>query len=88
MQLTCNCSYPLMKTLKKPVIDISECVLCDICSDMCPDVFIKNDAGYIEVVENIEDRLYDEQGNLINAVILDDIQDALQNCRGDCLSWE
>lgn len=77
-----------MNSVKKPVIDLSECVLCDICVDICPDVFIKNDSGYIEVVEGIENRLYDEQGNLINAALLDDIEDAMKNCIGDCISWD
>ncbi len=63
--------------MKLPVIDLSECVLCDICVDICPDVFIKNDAGYIEVVETEID--YSQE---------DDINDVIKNCRGDCIEWD
>ena len=35
------------------MIDLSECVECDACVELCH-VFRKNDAGYIEVVEQSE----------------------------------
>ena len=65
--------------MKKPVIDISECVLCDICVEMLPDIFIKNQAGYIEVEENLPETAYFS--------LEDDINDIIKNCRGDCISW-
>ncbi|MBF0241523.1 MAG: ferredoxin [Desulfamplus sp.] len=65
--------------MKRPVIDISECVLCDICIDICPDVFIKNQAGYIEIKDNLSEEIYKS--------LEDDINEAIKNCRGDCLSW-
>ncbi len=77
-----------MKKLKQPLVDISECSLCDICIDICPNIFIKNDSGYIEVSKEIKQRLYDDQGNIIDSVLFDDIQDAVKNCRGDCISWD
>ena len=61
--------------MKKPVVDLSECVLCDICTEACPHVFIKNDAGYIEVTDL---DLYPEE----------DVNDVINNCRGDCISWD
>lgn len=66
--------------MRKLTIDISECVLCDICVDMCPDIFIKNDAGYIEIAENVPDNIYES--------LEDDINEVIKNCRGDCISWE
>lgn len=68
--------------MKKPVIDISECVLCDICVELCPDVFIKNQVGYIEVAENFTDSIDQPWDN-----IEDDINDVIKSCRGDCISW-
>lgn len=65
--------------MKRPVIDISECVLCDICIEMCPDIFMKNQAGYIEVVENVPETIYHD--------LEDDINDVIKNCRGECISW-
>ncbi|MBF0302399.1 MAG: ferredoxin [Desulfamplus sp.] len=65
--------------MRKPVIDISECVLCDICVEMCPDIFIKNQAGYIEIADNVPDTVYQS--------LEDDINDVIKTCRGDCISW-
>lgn len=65
--------------MKRPVIDISECVLCDICIEMCPDIFIKNQAGYIEIAENVPEIIYHD--------LEDDINDVIKNCRGECISW-
>lgn len=62
--------------MKKPVVELSECGLCDICVDMCPGVFIKNDSGYIEVAESV------------CGCSEEDINDAIRNCRGDCISWD
>ncbi len=62
--------------MKRPVIELSECVLCDICVEMCPDVFIKNDAGYIEVTESVF------------TCSEEDINDVIRNCRGDCIFWD
>ena len=62
--------------MKKPLVELSECVLCDICVELCPEVFIKNSAGYIEVAESIPD-CFEE-----------DIKEAIKNCRGGCISWD
>ena len=37
--------------MKIPVIELGECVDCDACIEVCPAVFTRNDAGYIEVIE-------------------------------------
>ena len=34
-----------------PSIDISKCILCEICVEIAPDIFHLNEAGYIEVKE-------------------------------------
>ena len=60
--------------MKIPVIELSDCVLCEICTDACPDVFKMNEAGYVEVIDLPE---YPE----------DEVNEVIQNCRGDCISW-
>ena len=60
---------------KIPVIDLSECVDCEACLDLCPTVFRRNDAGYIEVVELHE---YPEE----------EIAETIKNCPANCISWE
>ena len=62
--------------MKKPVIDLGECVQCDICVELCPDVFIKNSAGYIEVAE------------CLSGTTEAEIIEVINNCRGDCISWD
>lgn len=61
---------------KVPVVDLSECIECECCVEICPEVFRCNEAvGYIEVVELEK---YPEL----------DIQDAINFCPTDCISWE
>ncbi len=65
-----------LKMLKKrPEVELSECPVCEICTDYCPDVFRMNDAGYVEVIERDE---YPE----------DDVNEVIKNCRGDCIFWQ
>ncbi len=61
--------------MKRPVIDLSECVLCEICTDVCPSVFRLNDSGYVEVIE-------------ISKYPEEEVDDVIRNCRGDCITWE
>jgi ferredoxin len=61
--------------MKNPEIDLSDCSMCGICVDLCPMTFQLNEAGYIEVVPSDG---YPEK----------DINEAIKNCRGDCISWK
>jgi len=61
--------------MKKPAIDLGECVDCDACIEACPNVFRRNDAGYIEVLELPE---YPEE----------EVEEAIKNCPADCIKWE
>ena len=60
--------------MKSPEVDLSDCSMCGICVDLCPMIFQLNEAGYIEVVHSDD---YLEK----------DIDEAIKNCRGDCISW-
>ena len=60
--------------MKIPVIEASNCILCEVCRDVCPDVFRLNDLGFIEIVDMNE---YPE----------DDVDQAIQNCPKDCIFW-
>lgn len=61
--------------MKHPIVDLSECIRCGVCVDVCPDVFIMQDAGFIDVLER-ED--YPE--SLVN--------EAIVACPADCIYWE
>lgn len=61
--------------MKNPVIDLSECVDCDVCIETCPAIFRRNAAGYIEVVDLSE---YSEE----------EVEEAIKNCPANCITWE
>ena len=61
--------------MKIPVIDLGECVDCDACIEVCPALFRRNDAGYIEVIELPE-------------YLEEELEEAIKNCPADCITWE
>lgn len=61
--------------MKIPVIDIGACILCEICTELAPQAFAINDAGFVEVL-HLDD--YSDQT----------IHEAVKNCPKDCITWE
>ena len=61
--------------MKHPVVELSDCINCGVCIEICPDVFRMNDAGFVEVVELAS---YPEI----------DVKDAIKYCPVDCIFWE
>lgn len=61
--------------MKKPVVDMGECILCEVCVDVAPKVFHLNDLGFIEV-RPLED------------YCKCDVQEAVNNCPKGCIDWE
>ncbi len=61
--------------MKMPVIDLAECVDCDACLEMCPTVFTRKDAGYIQVVDLEE---YPEE----------EVEECIKYCPAQCIDWE
>jgi ferredoxin len=61
--------------MKKPVVDLSECIRCGVCEDVCPEVFCMTDAGYIAVatIECYPVALVDE---------------VIRCCPADCIDWQ
>ncbi|MCK7514574.1 MAG: ferredoxin [Desulfobacterales bacterium] len=37
--------------MKRPVVELSDCIRCEVCVEVCPAVFRMNDAGFIEVAD-------------------------------------
>jgi ferredoxin len=60
--------------MKKPVVELSECILCEVCIEVCPAVFSLNEAGFICVAELTD---YPEA----------DVEEAMKNCPADCIYW-
>ena len=61
--------------MKRPVVDLSDCILCGVCVDVCPDVFVLTPAGFIAVAEL---KTYPEAP----------VNEAIKNCPADCIDWE
>ena len=65
----------LTNKMKVPIVELSECIVCGVCVETCPQVFRLNDAGYIEVIE-------------LAAYPESDVSDAIKYCPVDCIYWE
>jgi len=61
--------------MKVPAIDLARCVDCEGCMELCPEVFARNDAGFIEVKE-------------LDAYPVDAVEEAMKYCPADCITWE
>ena len=60
--------------MKRPEIELSDCILCDVCRGVCPEVFRLNNAGYMEVVDM---ESYPEA----------EVDEAIRNCPSNCIVW-
>ncbi len=67
-----TCSNLLKKV---PAVDFECCILCEVCVDLAPHTFRINDAGFVDVLslDSYED---------------ENINDAVNNCPRDCITWE
>ena len=61
--------------MKRPVVELSDCIDCEVCVEACPAVFRRNQAGYIEVAD-------------LDAYPAEEVDDAIRNCPADCVRWE
>jgi ferredoxin len=61
--------------MKRPVVELSDCIRCEVCVEACPAAFRMNDAGFIEVID-------------LNAYPEEEVNDAIKNCPADCIHWE
>ena len=61
--------------MKRPVVELSDCIRCEVCRECCAKVFRMNDSGFVEVANLSE---YPE----------DEVNEAIKNCPADCIGWE
>jgi ferredoxin len=61
--------------MRRPVVELSECIHCDVCVASCPGVFRMNDAGFVEVRD-------------LSAYPEAEVNEAIKNCPADCIRWE
>lgn len=60
--------------MKVPVVELSDCIECGICTELWPEVFRMNEAGYVEVIEMPK---YPQAA----------VDEAIKNCPADCIYW-
>jgi len=60
--------------MRIPVIELSDCILCEICVVVCPEVFRLNAAGYIEVAE-------------LSIYPIMKVDEAVMSCPTNCIFW-
>ena len=60
--------------MRQPVVELSDCILCEVCSGVCPEVFSITEVGYIEVADLSE---YPEE----------EVVEAINNCPSSCIYW-
>ncbi|MBW1649826.1 MAG: ferredoxin [Deltaproteobacteria bacterium] len=61
--------------MNKPTINLSDCVLCEICVELCPEIFKINAVGFVEVADIKE---YNKKR----------LKEAAKNCPENCISFE
>ena len=61
-------------TMKIPVVELSDCIVCGVCVEACREVFRLNDAGYIEVRD-------------LNGFPEEEVNEAIKHCPADCIFW-
>lgn len=61
---------------KIPVVDISQCSLCEGCIEICPSVFSYNSLMDFLEVADLEEYPQDE------------VDEAIRDCPKDCIKWE
>jgi ferredoxin len=60
--------------MKKPLVELSDCIACGVCAEVCPEVFRLNEAGYIEITE-------------LGTYPEDEVNEAIKYCPTDCIRW-
>lgn len=61
--------------MKRPALDLACCTRCDGCIEVCPEVFVLTDAGYVHVRDL---PTYPEA----------EVDEAIKYCPDDCIQWE
>lgn len=61
--------------MEKPVVELSECILCGVCESVCPEVFMITDMGYVEVAD-------------LEHYPVACVDEAVATCPKDCIFWE
>lgn len=62
------------ESMRRPEIELSRCILCEVCQSASPSVFGLNSAGYMEVAD-------------FDAYPEEEVEEAIRSCPSRCISW-
>ena len=62
------------KNRAEPDIELSDCIECGVCEEVCPEVFEMTDAGYVRVIS-------------LDAYPEDCVDEAIKHCPAACIKW-
>lgn len=57
-----------------PIVELNDCILCDVCVEVCPSAFCLNAAGYIEVAE-------------LDQYPQTEVDETIKSCPTGCIHW-
>lgn len=60
--------------MKRPEVELSDCIRCGVCVEVCPEVFMMNETGFIQVDD-------------LDCYPGEKVEDAIKNCPMDCIQW-
>ncbi|MFP4452315.1 MAG: ferredoxin [Desulfosalsimonas sp.] len=58
----------------EPEVELSECIRCGVCEEVCPEVFVITNAGYVQVAD-------------LDDYPADCVDEAIKNCPARCIRW-
>ena len=61
--------------MKAPVVELSDCIRCGICAEVCPLVFFLNEANFIQIKE-------------LTCYPISEVDEAIKNCPEKCIFWQ
>jgi len=70
-----------------PAIDQDSCIACEVCTQICPEVFRMGDG---EEHDHDHDHGHDEKATVYNPTGAPEekIEEAMDNCPSSCIYWE
>jgi len=61
--------------MRIPVVELSDCIRCEICTEICPSVFFLNEVNFIQIKE-------------LASYPVSEVDEAIKNCPTNCIFWE
>lgn len=60
--------------MREPEVELSECIRCGVCQEVCPEVFDLGESGYVRIA-------------VLPVYPADCVDEAIKHCPAGCISW-